>query len=121
MANQQTVLITGATSGIGLLIAKKLHDNGFKVFGTGRYPDKHKDKVPFELLPLDVTSDESIKKCVEILLTKTPVLDVLINNAGLSLGGAVEETTIEQARKLFETNFLGAVKMTKAIFRLCVN
>ena len=114
--NQQTVLVTGATSGIGLMIANKLHENGFKVFGTGRYPEKH--NVPFELLPLDVTSDESIKKCIELLLTKTQALDVLINNAGSSLGGAIEETPVEQAQKLFETNFWGVVKITKAILPL---
>ncbi len=114
--NQQTVLVTGATSGIGLMIANKLHENGFKVFGTGRHPDKH--KVPFELLPLDVNSDESIKKCIELLLAKTQVLDVLINNAGSSLGGPIEETPVEQARKLFETNFWGVVKVTKAILPL---
>jgi short-subunit dehydrogenase len=116
MANQRTVLVTGATSGIGLIIANKLHDKGFKVFGTGRHPDKH--KVAFELLPLDVTSDESIKKCIEVLLTKTQALDVLINNAGSSLGGTIEETPVEQARKLFETNFWGVVKMTKAVLPL---
>ncbi len=114
--NQQTVLVTGATSGIGLMIANKLHDNGFKVFGTGRHPDKH--NLPFELLPLDVTSDESVKKCIALLLTKTQTLDVLINNAGASLGGAMEETPVEQAKKLFETNFWGVVKMTKAILPL---
>jgi len=118
MADKQVVLITGATSGIGLLIANKLHNNGFKVFGTGRHPAKHQDKVLFELLPLDVTSDESIAKCIEILSTKTPVLDVLINNAGFALGGVVEDTSIEQARKLFETNFWGTVKVTKAILPL---
>jgi len=115
MAQKQTVLVTGATSGIGLLIASTLYDNGYLVFGTSRYPEKNKDKVPFELLPLDVTSEASVKKCVETLLTKTPVLDVLINNAGGFLGGSVEETTIEQAYRQFETNFWGAVKMTKAI------
>lgn len=115
MASRQTVLITGATSGIGLQIANKLHENGYLVFGTSRNPGKFKDNVNFELLPLDVTSYESIKTCVDLLLNKTPVLDVLVNNAGMFLGGSVEETTIEQAQKHFETNFWGAVKVTKAL------
>jgi NAD(P)-dependent dehydrogenase (short-subunit alcohol dehydrogenase family) len=115
MAQKQTVLVTGATSGIGLLIANTLHNNGYIVFGTSRYPEKHKDKVPFELLPLDVTLEASIQNCIDILLTKTPVLDVLVNNAGGFLGGSVEETTMEQAYRQFETNFWGAVKMTKAV------
>jgi len=114
MANKQTVLITGATSGIGLQIATKLHDNGYSVFGTSRNPAKYADKVPFPLLALDVTSTESINDCVKLLLTKTPVLDVLINNAGVFLSGSIEETTIEQAYKHFETNFWGAVKITRA-------
>ena len=113
MATKQVILVTGATSGIGLLIATTLHNNGYRVFGTSRSPEKH--KTPFELLPLDVTSEESVKKCVETLMTKTPVLDVLVNNAGGFLGGSVEETTMEQAYKQFETNFWGAVKMTKAV------
>jgi len=115
MENRKVILITGAASGIGLLTADKLHMDGYKVFGTSRFPDKYKDKVPFELLPLDITSEESIQHCVDILFTKVAGLDVLINNAGAFLGGSVEETTIEQAYKQFEINFWGAVKMTKAI------
>jgi len=115
MAHKQAVLVTGATSGIGLLIANKLHDNGYRVFGTSRHPEKNRGKVRFELLALDVTSEASVQTCVEVLLTKTPVLDVLINNAGGFLGGSVEETTMEQAYRQFETNFWGAVKMTKAV------
>lgn len=115
MAGKKVILLTGATSGIGLLIASRLHTNGYKVFGTSRFPEKHKDKVPCELLPLDINSQESIQNCVEMLLTKSTVLDVLINNAGSYLGGPAEETTIEQAYKQIETNFWGAVKMTNAI------
>jgi NADP-dependent 3-hydroxy acid dehydrogenase YdfG len=115
MTARQVILITGATSGIGLLIASRLHTHGYKVFGTSRFPEKYKDKVPYELLPLDITDQQSILNCVEILFSKVQVLDVLINNAGSFLGGSVEETTIEQAYKQFETNFWGAVKMTKTI------
>ena len=115
MSAKKTVLITGATSGIGLLIANKLHANGFCVFGTSRFPEKNKDLVPFELLPLDITSQDSIRKCIEMLFTKIQFLDVLINNAGTFLGGSVEETTDEQAYHQIETNFWGAVKMTKAV------
>jgi len=115
MNQQQTVLITGATSGIGLIIANKLHDSGYTVFGTSRFPDKHKDKVRFELLPLDVHSQESISDCLELLFRKVSILDVLINNAGSFLGGFAEETALELAYDQFETNFWGAVKMTKAL------
>ena len=111
----QTVLITGATSGIGLYIANHLHKNGFKVYGTSRKPESHKSSVPFELLELDITSETSILNCVDTLLSTTQVLDVLINNAGMSICGSVEETTIEQAQSQFDTNFWGSVKVTKAV------
>lgn len=112
---KEIILITGSTSEIGLLVATTLHKNGYKVFGTSRTPNKYKDKVPFELLPLDLNSQESINICIQLLQSRTPKIDVLINNAGVFLGGSVEETTIEQAQKHFETNFWGAVKMSKAI------
>lgn len=79
----QTVLVTGATSGIGLAIATKLHNNGFKVYGTGRSPEKYKNDVKFKLLQLDVTSEASIQTCVAVLLSKIKTIDVLINNAGI--------------------------------------
>lgn len=112
---KKNVLITGASSGIGLLIANKLHNEGFTVFGTSRNPGKHAHQLPFKLLPLDVTSDESILACIMSVLAEVPTLDILINNAGSLLAGSVEETTIEQAYRQFETNFWGSVKMTKAI------
>jgi short-subunit dehydrogenase len=115
MENKKVILVTGASSGIGLLIATLLHGKGYKVFGTSRYPEKYKNKVPFELLPLDITSGESIRNSLDTLFSKTKNLDVLINNAGYALGGSVEETGIEKAYEQFETNFWGAVKMTKAV------
>lgn len=115
MKNLQTVFITGATTGIGLSIANKLYGNGFKVFGTTRFPDKYVNKFPFELLELDVTSQDSVDKCINLLFSKIEVLDILINNAGNMLSGNVEEITIEQAKQQFETNFWGTVKLTKAI------
>jgi len=113
--SMQTVLITGATSGIGLLIANKLHEKGFTVYGTSRIPEKYKHTVPFDLLELDVTSEGSIRNCVDILISKTKTIDVLINNAGVGICGTAEETSVEQALKQFETNFWGVVNITKAI------
>ena len=114
----QTVLITGATSGIGLSIANKLHYQRFKVYGTSRIPDKHQHKVNFELLPLDITSETSIQNCIALFLTKSETLDILINNAGIGICGSAEETSNELAYKQLETNFWGAVKMTKAALPL---
>jgi NAD(P)-dependent dehydrogenase (short-subunit alcohol dehydrogenase family) len=111
----KTVLITGATSGIGLCIAKRLHNDGCKVYGTSRFPDKHLNEVPFELLALDITSEGSIQNCIAELLSKTSTLDVLINNAGIAVCGSAEETSTALANKQFQTNFWGAVNMTKAV------
>src|SRR5262245_36086165 len=115
MKKNKVVLVTGASSGIGLLIANKLHNEGFTVYGTSRNPGRHQDKVPFKLLSLDVTSDWSIQECIDALMAEVQTIDVLINNAGGLLAGSVEETAIEQAYEQFETNFWGSVKMTKAI------
>jgi short-subunit dehydrogenase len=111
----RTVLITGATSGIGLSIANLLHDNGFKVYGTSRKPGNNQKSFPFEILELDITSDISIQKCIDTLLTKTKTIDALINNAGIGICGSAEETSMEQAYKQVETNFWGAVKMTRVV------
>jgi short-subunit dehydrogenase len=115
MENKKTVLITGATSGIGLSIATRLHKNGFEVFGTSRYPDRYENEFPFELLELDVTSQESVDRCVVQLFSRIKNLDILISNAGTILSGNVEEITIEQGKQQFETNFWGSVRVTKAI------
>jgi short-subunit dehydrogenase len=111
----QTVLITGATSGIGLLIANQLHKKGYKVYGTSRMPEKQRHTVPFELLELDITSETSVQNCIDALLSRSNTIDVLINNAGIGICGSAEETNIEQAYRQVETNFWGAVKMTRAV------
>jgi short-subunit dehydrogenase len=111
----QTVLITGASSGIGLLIANHLHEKGYKVNGTSRLPGKQSQALPFELLELDITSDTSIQKCIDTLSAKSQTIDILINNAGIGICGSAEETSIEQAYRQVETNFWGAVKMTRAV------
>ncbi len=121
MKKNKVILVTGASSGIGLLIANRLHYEGFIVVGTSRNPEKHKNKVPFRLLPLDVTSDQSIRDCIDTLMSEVRTIDVLINNAGGLLAGSVEETAIEQAYKQFETNFWGSVKMTKAVLPIMRN
>ncbi|MVM42076.1 SDR family NAD(P)-dependent oxidoreductase [Spirosoma sp. HMF3257] len=116
--DMRTVLITGATSGIGLSIANKLHENGFTVFGTSRFPEQHQHKVAFELLPMDITSEESIKSCLVALSARTLVIDALINNAENDLNGSAEETSSALARSQFEINFWGTVNMTKAVLPL---
>ena len=110
----QVVLITGASSGIGLETAKQLVAKGYSVYGTSRKPQAHPN-LPFKLLPLDVNDAASVKRCVQEVLSDAGKLDVLINNAGYDLYGAAEETTVEELRAQLETNFFGAVEVTKAV------
>lgn len=112
---QKTVLITGASSGFGLLVANHLHQQGFKVIGTSREPEKYAGKIPFKLLRLDIADDNSIKAFTKELFQHTKQLDVLVNNAGYMVTGIAEETSVELGRKQFETNFWGTVKMTNAL------
>ncbi len=112
---KQTILITGASSGFGLLMASKLHESGYKVIGTSRNPEKYQSKVPFKLLKLDIDDDQSIQSFSKELFGHINQLDVLINNAGFYLAGLAEETTIEQGKKQFETNFWGTVKLTNEL------
>lgn len=111
----QTILITGASSGFGFLMANKLHEMGYNVIGTSRNPEKLISEVPFQLLRLDLDDDESITLFTKDLFTQIDHLDILINNAGFYLSGLAEETGIEQGRKQFETNFWGTLKLTNAI------
>jgi NAD(P)-dependent dehydrogenase (short-subunit alcohol dehydrogenase family) len=108
------VLVTGASSGIGAAIARAFVARGHTVFGTSRSP-ANVPGTDLTLLPLDVTSDESVHDCVAAVLQRTGRLDVLVNNAGYVLQGAIEETTIEEIRAQLDTNFFGVVRMTKAV------
>jgi NAD(P)-dependent dehydrogenase (short-subunit alcohol dehydrogenase family) len=110
----KTVLVTGASSGIGASIAHLFHRRGFMVFGTSRKTEPGSVQE-FPLLKLDVNSDASAKACAEEVLARAGRLDVLVNNAGFALGGAAEETSIEEAKEQFETNFFGVVRMVKAV------
>jgi short-subunit dehydrogenase len=112
---KQTILVTGASSGFGLQIANKLHESGYTVIGTSREPEKYQSKLPFKLLPLDITHDHSIETFGKDLFNHVKQLHVLINNAGFYLSGLAEETTIEQGKKQFETNFWGTLKLTNAL------
>jgi len=112
---KQTILVTGASSGIGLLIGNKLHECGFHVIGTSRNPENYQDNVPFKLMQLDISDNESIESFVLQLFGQIGHLDVLINNAGYLLRGLAEETEIEMGKQQFETNFWGTVTLTKEL------
>ena len=112
---KKNILVTGASSGFGLLIAKQLHVNGYNVIGTSRNPEKIQPSLPFKMLALDIADDGSIPSFGKELFKHVSHLDVLINNAGFYLSGLAEETSIEQARKQLETNFWGTIKLTNEL------
>jgi len=112
---KKTILITGASSGFGLMLANNLHQQGLNVIGTSREPEKYTGTVPFALLRLDIDDDNSIKSFTDELFQHTKQLDVLVNNAGYMVTGIAEETPLEQGRQQFETNFWGTVKVTNAL------
>src|SRR5437764_5572815 len=108
-------LVTGASSGIGKATAERLATAGYKVYGMSRRGATPGQRA-FEMLSLDVTSDESVAAAVNALLRSEGRLDLLVNNAGFSVAPAgAEESSIEQARAIFETNFFGLGRMTRAV------
>ena len=113
--NRKIALVTGASSGIGESTAQLLAKAGYKVYGTSRREAQAGDR-PFEMLPLDVTSDESVEAAVGDVMRRSGRIDLLVNNAGFSVAPAgAEESSIEQARAIFDTNFFGIVRMTRAV------
>ena len=112
---QQTILVTGASSGFGLLIASKLYQSGYHVIGTSRNPQQHQTTLPFKLLALDIADNGSIKSFGKELFSHIPRLDVLINNAGFLVTGLAEETSIELGRQQLETNFWGTIRFVNEL------
>jgi len=107
--------VTGASSGIGQASAERLTKAGYKVYGTSRR-GATAGQESFEMLPLDVTSDESVEAAVREVIRLSGRIDLLVNNAGFSVAPAgAEESSIEQARSIFNTNFFGIVRMTRAV------
>lgn len=108
-------LVTGASSGIGEATAKRLATAGYKVYGTSRRGTPSGQRS-FAMLPLDVTSDESVEAAVSQLIRLEGRIDLLVNNAGFGVApGGAEESSIEQAKAIFETNFFGLIRMTRAV------
>jgi NAD(P)-dependent dehydrogenase (short-subunit alcohol dehydrogenase family) len=115
MTNDKVVLITGASSGMGRATAELLADRGYRVFGTSRNPAGVAPIRNVEMLALDVRDDASVETCVEAVLQKAGRIDVLINNAGYGVVGAIEETSPAEAQELFDTNVFGVLRMVRAV------
>jgi len=120
---QQTVLITGATDGLGRAAALLLAEKGYRVFAAGRSTEKRAEldrlaaakKLPLETLELDVCNDSSVSRAVKHILQKAANIDVLINNAGVGLMAVTEELKLDDLRRLYETNIFGLLRVTQAI------
>jgi len=128
MNSKQVVLITGSSTGFGRMFTETLARKGHTVFATMRDPTgrnaknaseiravAEKDSLPIHVLELDVTDDASVQRAVDAAIGKTGRIDVAINNAGYYLSGLAEAVTTEQAQRLMDTNFLGAVRVNRAV------
>jgi NAD(P)-dependent dehydrogenase (short-subunit alcohol dehydrogenase family) len=115
ISKAKIALVTGASSGIGEATAERLAQAGYKVFGTSRRGAQAGTRS-FEMLPLDVTSEESVQAAVGEVMRREGRIDLLVNNAGFGVAPAgAEESSLDQARAIFETNFFGLVRMTRAV------
>jgi NAD(P)-dependent dehydrogenase (short-subunit alcohol dehydrogenase family) len=128
MNSKQVVLITGSSTGFGRLFTETLARKGHTVFATMRDPRgrnaknaseirtlAEKDSLPIYVLELDVTDDASVERAVDAAVAKAGRIDVAINNAGYALSGLAEAVTTEQAQRLMDTNFLGPVRVNRAV------
>lgn len=115
------VLITGCASGFGKLAALHFANQGDTVFATMRDTSRGGDLareaegLPIEILQIDVNDDASVGAGVKQVIDKAGRIDVLVNNAGIGHRGPIEETDDAEAKEVFETNFFGALRMTRAV------
>lgn len=116
--NPQIILLTGASAGIGKATAELLMENGVIVYGASRRGCEPRKAVngPGEIIPviMDVNNEKEIAAVVERIINEKGRLDVLISNAGNGIAGSIEDTSIEEARYQFETNFFGVFKTIQA-------
>jgi len=113
----KVVLITGTSTGFGLLAARLLHAQGYHVWGTtrGTVEDGCNPYGDFRLISCNVDDDNSALSAVERVIATEGRIDVLVNNAGFGIYGALEETSVEEAKMVMETNFFGMHRMCRAV------
>jgi len=115
---EKVILITGASSGIGKVCAEYLAQEGHRVFGTSRralFPPESAAPGRVTMLQMDVNQEDSVHRGVDFILREAGHLDVAVNNAGIHIAGAVEDTSVEEAKKQFETNFFGVLRVCRAV------
>jgi NAD(P)-dependent dehydrogenase (short-subunit alcohol dehydrogenase family) len=127
--NKKVAVVTGTSTGIGFETSLLLARNGFYTYATMRNLDKskaitnlkQKEKLPLEILQLDVTADESVKEAINKITNEQERIDVLVNNAGYALVGAFEELSIEEFKEQYETNVFGVIRVTQAVLPIMRN
>lgn len=115
MSNSKVVVVTGVSSGIGRAAAEQFAKRGCRVFGTVRSIAKASPLKGVELVEMDIRDDVSVQRAIQIVIAQAKRIDVLVNNAGGSLLGSIEETTIAEAQLLFDTNVFGTLRTTQAV------
>ena len=122
-SGQKVVIITGSSSGIGLESALLLARNGYITYATMRSPEKdtsikaavQKEHLPIKVIQLDVNDDSSVKIAIDHIISEAGRIDVLVNNAGYSLGGALEDLSMDEIQSQYETNLFGLIRVTQAV------
>jgi NAD(P)-dependent dehydrogenase (short-subunit alcohol dehydrogenase family) len=123
MAEEKIAVVTGSSSGIGFETSLLLAKNGFRTYATVRDLDKakairdipDKGKLPIRVFELDVDSDESVDDVIDRINAESKRIDVLVNNAGYALVGALEDLSMNEIKAQFETNLFGAIRVMKAV------
>lgn len=115
MSNPTVVVITGVSSGIGRAAAAQFAKRGCRVFGTVRSIDKAAPLPAVQLVEMDVRDEASVRRGIQRIIEQAGRVDVLVNSAGGSLLGSVEETSVAEARLLFETNVFGVMRVMQAV------
>lgn len=109
-----TAIVTGASSGIGLATAEAFLKAGYRVFGTSRNAQDNANP-DITMIRCDVTDDASVAAAIAAIVAQTGRIDVLVNNAGVGMAGPAEDTSIDQARQLFDVNVFGMMRVIQAV------
>jgi NAD(P)-dependent dehydrogenase (short-subunit alcohol dehydrogenase family) len=115
-AQKKVILVTGASSGLGEAMAAHLARAGHTVYGTSRAIEGK--EAPFRTLNMDVTDPESIRSAIDRVLGEAGRIDMLVNNAGLGIAAPVEELSLEDAARVFDTNVMGIIRTAQAVLPL---
>ncbi len=114
---KKVALVTGASSGIGRATALELNAAGYRTYASARHPEKMADLQAYGLktIQLDVTDEDSMVSAIQAIEIASGSVDVLVNNAGYSELGPVEEVSLERVRRQFETNVFGLIRLTQLV------